>query len=115
MERRYRVLGENSSWYLLTTEFQLYTMRGGKKAAEFAKMYESYRERLGALMSEHADRLGMNSTLSPYEFGVSLVALSHGLALQRLSNTEISTTQPARALGLFTRGELTVPTDTPPA
>lgn len=111
MERRYRVLGENSSWCLLTTEFQLYTMRGGKKAVEFADMYESYRERLGELMSEHADRLGLRSALSPYEFGVSLVALSHGLALQRLSNTTLSTTLPARALGLFTRGALTASTD----
>lgn len=111
MERRYRVLGENSTWCLLTTEFQLYAMRGGKKAAEFAEINESYRRRLGALMSEHADRLGLQSSLSPYEFAVSLVALSHGLALQRLSNTEISTTLPARALGLFARGALTV--DTP--
>lgn len=57
----------------------------------------------------HRDgRLGLQLTLSPYEFAVSLVALSHGLALQRLSNRKIVTTLPATALGLFARGALTV-------
>lgn len=104
IERRYRVLGEDSSWCLLTTEFQLYAMRGGKMAGQFATMYESYRQRLGELIKTHFDRLGIVSTLTPYEFGVAQVALSHGLALQRAANTSLAPTLPARALATFMRG-----------
>ncbi|MCV7344295.1 TetR/AcrR family transcriptional regulator [Mycolicibacterium rhodesiae] len=104
IERRYRVLGEDSSWCLLTTEFQLYAMRGGKMAGQFATIYESYRQRLGELIETHFDRLGIVSTLSPYEFGVAQVALSHGLALQRAANKALASTLPARALATFVRG-----------
>lgn len=104
IERRYQVLGEDSGWCLLTTEFQLYTMRGGAKADEFATIYESYRRRLGELIAIHFDRLGIESTLTPYEFGVSQIALSHGLALQRAANGSLKANLPARALATFVRG-----------
>ena len=104
IERRYRVLGEDSSWCLLTTEFQLYAMRGGKMAGQFTTIYESYRQRLGELIATHFDRLGIESTLTPYEFGVAQVALSHGLALQRAANKSLASTLPARALATFMRG-----------
>ena len=104
IERRYRVLGEDSSWCLLTTEFQLYAMRGGKMAGQFTTIYESYRQRLGELIAIHFDRLGIESTLTPYEFGVAQVALSHGLALQRAANKSLASTLPARALATFMRG-----------
>lgn len=106
IERRYRVLGEDGSWCLLTTEFQLYAMRGGTKADEFAEIYESYRRRLGELIGTHFDRLGIESSLSPYEFGVAQIALSHGLALQRAANGSLKSTLPARALATFVRGAL---------
>ncbi len=104
IERRYRVLGEDSSWCLLTTEFQLYAMRGGKMAGQFATVYESYRQRLGELIETHFERLGIVSALTPYEFGVAQVALSHGLALQRAANSSLAATLPARALATFMRG-----------
>lgn len=106
IERRYRVLGEDSSWCLLTTEFQLYAMRGGSKADQFSAIYERYRQRLGELIAGHFDRLGITSVLSPYEFGVSQIALSHGLALQRAANGSLDSSLPARALGTFIRGAL---------
>lgn len=106
IERRYRVLGEDSSWCLMTTEFQLYAMRGGAMAGEFAAIYESYRQRLGDLIATHFARLGIESTLTPYEFGVAQVALSHGLALQRAANGTLDATLPARALATFMRGAL---------
>ncbi|BBX65386.1 TetR family transcriptional regulator [Mycobacterium saskatchewanense] len=106
IERRYRVLGEDSSWCLLTTEFQLYTMRGGARAEEFGEIYESYRCRLGNLIATHFKRLGIESTLTPYEFGVAQIALSHGLALQRAANGSLKANLPARALATFVRGAL---------
>ncbi|MET0455800.1 MAG: TetR/AcrR family transcriptional regulator [Mycobacterium sp.] len=106
IERRYRVLGEDSSWCLLTTEFQLYAMRGGSKAEEFSEIYESYRRRLGELIATHFDRFGIESSLTPYEFGVSQIALSHGLALQRAANGALKANLPARALATFVRGAL---------
>ncbi|MET0451093.1 MAG: TetR/AcrR family transcriptional regulator [Mycobacterium sp.] len=106
IERRYRVLGEDGSWCLLTTEFQLYAMRGGTKADEFGAIYESYRRRLGDLIAIHFERLGIESTLSPYEFGVAQIALSHGLALQRATNGALKSSLPGRALATFVRGAL---------
>ncbi|WP_185976220.1 TetR/AcrR family transcriptional regulator [Mycolicibacterium sp. 018/SC-01/001] len=106
IEHRYRVLGDDSSWCLLTTEFQLYAMRGGSKSAQFSQMYKRYRQRLGELVARHFDRLGITSDLSPYEFGVSQIALSHGLALQRAANDSLAPSLPARALAVFVRGAL---------
>ncbi|CAN5724457.1 TetR/AcrR family transcriptional regulator [soil metagenome] len=106
IERRYRVLGQVDSWCLLTTEFQLYAMRGGVKADQFGAVYESYRRRLGELIAIHFDRLGIESTLTPYEFGVAQIALSHGLALQRAANRSLKDTLPARALATFVRGAI---------
>jgi AcrR family transcriptional regulator len=106
IERRYRVLGEDGSWCLLTTEFQLYAMRGGMMADEFSAIYESYRRRLGELLTVHFERLGIESSLTPYEFGVSQIALSHGLALQRAANGTLKASLPARALATFARGAL---------
>lgn len=80
-------------------------MRGGVKAAEFAAIYESYRQRLGRLIAAHFDRLGIESELTPYEFGVSQIALSHGLALQRAANSTLASS-PARALATFVRGAI---------
>src|ERR1700757_478022 len=97
IERRYRVLGEDNSWCLLTTEFQLYTMRGGMMADQFGDIYESYRQRIGELIAAHFERLGIESNLTPYEFGVSQIALSHGLALQRAAYRTLKATLPARA------------------
>jgi AcrR family transcriptional regulator len=106
IERRYRVLGEDNSWCLLTTEFQLYTMRGGMMADQFGDIYESYRQRIGELLATHFERLGIESSLTPYEFGVSQIALAHGLALQRAANQTLKSTLPARALATFVRGAL---------
>lgn len=101
IERRYRVLIDDSSWCLLTTEFQLYAMRGGRRAAEFAQMYEDYRTQMAEVLAELFDRIGISTQLSPYEFGVSLIALSHGLALQRAANGNIERSLTPRALALF--------------
>ncbi|MDX1891739.1 TetR/AcrR family transcriptional regulator [Mycolicibacterium sp. 050158] len=106
IERRYRVIGQDASWCLLSTEFQLYAMRGGAKADEFADLYESYRRRLGELIASHFTRLGIQSALSPYEFGVSQIALAHGLALQRAADGTLADSLPARALAMFTRGAI---------
>jgi AcrR family transcriptional regulator len=106
IERRYRVLGEDNSWCLLTTEFQLYTMRGGMMADQFGDIYESCRQRIGELLATHFERLGIESSLTPYEFGVSQIALAHGLALQRAANQTLKATLPARALATFVRGAL---------
>lgn len=106
VERRYRVLGEDSSWCLLTTEFQLYALRGGRLADRFAELYERYHQRLADLVAAHFERLGVESRLTPYEFAAAQLALSHGLALQRAADRTLATTLPARALATLVRGAL---------
>jgi hypothetical protein len=56
------------------------------------------------LIADLCERLGIRLTLTPYEFGVSQIALAHGLALQRASNSSISQGLAARALGVFVSG-----------
>jgi AcrR family transcriptional regulator len=104
IERRYHVLGEDSSWCLMTTEFQLYAMRGGKMADTFAAVYEDYRQRIGGLVAAQFERFNLESDLTPYEFAAAQIALSHGLALQRAADSNLSKTLPARALAAFVRG-----------
>ena len=75
-------------------------------ADQFGDLYESYRQRIGELLATHFERLGIESSLTPYEFGVSQIALAHGLALQRAANQTLKATLPARALATFVRGAL---------
>lgn len=106
IERRYRVLGEDSSWCLLATEFQLYATRGGKMAGEFTRIYERYRVRLGQIIADLCDRLGIKLRMSPYELGVAQIALSHGLALQRSANNQIDPAITSHALALLLKGAI---------
>ena len=106
MERRYRNLGRDLDWCLLMVEFQLSAVRGGAHADEARKIFENYRVRSGKLLTELCERLDVEPLLSPYEIGVSQLALAHGLALQRASNPSISATLAARALGIFVAGIL---------
>jgi AcrR family transcriptional regulator len=101
IERRYQVLGKEGSWCLLSTEFQLYAMRGGAMAGDFTRIYEKYRVRFGQLIDEHCARLGIKLSMSSYEFGVTQIALAHGLALQRAANRQIDGSLAARALALL--------------
>jgi AcrR family transcriptional regulator len=111
VERRYRVLGEDSSWCLMTTEFQLYAMRGGKLADTFAAVYADYRHRVGELIASQFARFDVTSELTPYEFAAAQIALSHGLALQRSIDGSLSKTLPARALAAFVRGAVQTSSD----
>ena len=106
IEKRYRILGEDNSWCLLMTEFQLYALRGGRRSEDFVRLYADYRQRLGGLIENHFVRLGVRSRLSAYEFGVAQIALSHGLALARATDGELDSTLPSRALALFALGAL---------
>ncbi|MEH3138690.1 MAG: hypothetical protein PGN37_00635 [Mycobacterium kyogaense] len=76
------------------------------EVTDTVEIYEHYRRRLGDLIASHFDRLGISSDLSPYEFGVSQIALSHGLALQRAANGSLDSSLPARALAMFIRGAI---------
>lgn len=106
IERRYRVLDKDSHWCLLSTEFQLYAMRGGRMADQFGSIYERYRTRLGQIIAEQCDRLGIKLRLPAYELGVAQIALSHGLALQRAGNGSIKPSITAHSLSLLLRGAI---------
>lgn len=106
IERRYRVLDEDSSWCLLATEFQLYATRGGKMAGDFVRTYERYRMRLGEIIAAQCERLRIDLALTPYELGVAQIALSHGLALQRAANGNIPQSITAKALAMLLRGAI---------
>jgi len=98
-------------------------MRGGVKAEQFGDIYESYRTRVGELIATTSTDSESKSNLTPYEFGVAQIALSHGLALQRAANRTLKATLPPAprafvrrcprrsALAIGSRSTIRVPDD----
>lgn len=103
-QHRYRNLGKDEDWCLLFSEFQLYVMRNGAEAAAFKKLFDEYRLKLGEMIGECCERIGMKLDITPYEYAVSQLAIAHGLSLQRLSNPTIRSSLAADALAIFAKG-----------
>ena len=103
-QHRYRNLGRDTDWCLLFSEFQLYVMRDGREAATFKKLFDDYRVRLGAMIKECCDRIGLKLRITPYEFAVSQLSIAHGLSLQRVSNPGIRQSLASEALAIFAKG-----------
>ncbi len=83
----YRDLGDNPDWCLLSSEFQLYAMRGGKSNSEFLRVYASYREKLSELLEQTFKRFNFRGELSAREMASALIGLTHGLALERAASS----------------------------
>ncbi|MET0273435.1 MAG: TetR/AcrR family transcriptional regulator [Phenylobacterium sp.] len=80
---RYRDLGDNPDWCLLSSEFQLFISRGGRQDGAFFRAYAEYRADLTRLIEQAFERFGFHGELSATELASALIGLSHGLALER--------------------------------
>lgn len=83
---RYRELGDNPDWCLLMAEFQLRVSRADKGDDAFAHAYADYRKTLSRLIEQTFVKFGRKASLTPAEIAVTLIALSHGLALERAAS-----------------------------
>ncbi|GGC92748.1 TetR/AcrR family transcriptional regulator [Chelatococcus reniformis] len=85
---RYRELGDNPDWCLLIAEFQLRASRAATADDAFARTYADYRSELSRLIDATLERFGRKGSLTPAELAMSLLALSHGLALERAASRD---------------------------
>ncbi|MGO4712860.1 TetR/AcrR family transcriptional regulator [Bradyrhizobium sp. 2TAF24] len=83
---RYRELGDNPDWCLLMVEFQLRVSRADKTNDVFARLYTDYRHTVSRLIARAFTRFGTKGQLTPADLTVTLIALSHGLALERAAS-----------------------------
>ena len=83
---RYRELGDSPDWCLLMAEFQLRVSRESNGDDAFVQAYADYRRALSRLIEQAFARFGRKSSLTPADLAVTLIALSHGLALERAAS-----------------------------
>ncbi len=95
-----------ADWQRLFLEFVLRTQRDPRLAAEFAARRADARSRLSDLIAAAAQRHGFALRLTPQELAVTLLALSNGLAIERLAQPEgVGDDLFARLLGLVLPGD----------
>jgi AcrR family transcriptional regulator len=76
-------LNRDADWALLAMELQLHAHRSPKFAAEYDRLNEEHAGRLGALLSALFARSGKRMPCLPDQLGRALMALAHGMVLQR--------------------------------
>jgi hypothetical protein len=70
---------------MLSIELQLHANRSRSFAAEYRKVWNKHRSELGGVIGQLFGKLGRTPPAAPDELAAAFMALSHGLALQRIS------------------------------
>lgn len=78
-------LNHDADWCMLSIELQLHANRSRSFAAEYQKVWNKHRSELGGVIGQLFDKLGRTPPAAPDELAAAFMALSHGLALQRIS------------------------------
>lgn len=108
-------LNHDADWCMLSIELQLHAHRSPSFAVEYLKVWNEHRSEIGGVIRKLFTKLGRTPPAAPDELASAFMALSHGLALQRV------TTRPnpsGRLIMTFLRGLIasagivgTTPTD----
>jgi len=94
-------LNHDADWCMLSIELQLHAHRSQTFAAEYQKVWSEHRSEIGRVIRQLFDKLGRTPPAPQDELAAAFMALSHGLALQRM------TTRPdpsGRLIMVFLRG-----------
>jgi AcrR family transcriptional regulator len=83
-------LNADGDWALLSMELQLQARRSASFAAEYEALYSRHRARLGGLVDRLFAVSGKRPPAPPEALAAALMALSHGLVLQRTESPETS-------------------------
>jgi AcrR family transcriptional regulator len=86
LRQRYSGLEKQVIWCLLSTEFQLQAGRNPDFAGPFAELYRNQRHAIAELVTMAAKREGAKLEWNAEELATSLMALTHGIALQRAAD-----------------------------
>ena len=78
-------LNHDADWCTLSIELQLHAYRSPGFAVEYQKVWDAHRSDLGAVIGQLFDKLGRIPSAAPDELATGFMALSHGLALQRVA------------------------------
>ncbi|PIF77385.1 TetR family transcriptional regulator [Variovorax sp. 54] len=114
-------LNHDADWCMLSIELQLHANRSQSFAQEYKKVWDRHRSEIGGVIGQLFDKLGRTLPAAPEELAAAFMALSHGLALQRMSTRPDPS---GRLIMVFLRGliasaerlkEVVVPTDDPAA
>lgn len=78
-------LNHDADWCMLSIELQLHANRSQGFAQEYKKVWDRHRSEIGGVIGQLFDKLGRTLPAAPEELAAAFMALSHGLALQRMS------------------------------
>jgi AcrR family transcriptional regulator len=102
LRQRYSSLEKQVIWCLLSTEFQLQAGRNPDFAEPFAALYRNQRKAIAKLAALVAEKAGTRLTWNGEELATSLMALTHGIALQRAADPKsVSAETAGKAIQLF--------------
>ncbi len=110
LEDKYRSLEKQEIWCLLATEFQLQAGRNPEFAAPFAALYRNQRRAIAELLKVLAEKMGAPVPIHLDAIATSLIALTHGIALQRAADPRaVAAATAGRSLRLFLTASLNKP------
>ena len=102
LRQRYSSLEKQVIWCLLSTEFQLQAGRNPDFAEPFAALYRNQRKAIAKLAALVAEKAGARLAWNGEELATSLMALTHGIALQRAADPKsVSAETAGKAIQLF--------------
>jgi AcrR family transcriptional regulator len=112
LRQRYSSLEKQVIWCLLSTEFQLQARRNPDFAGPFAELYRNQRRAIAELATMVAKREGAKLEWNAEELATSLMALTHGIALQRAADpASVSADSAGKAIQLLLTASLTAKRD----
>ena len=88
LKEQYSRLDKQVVWSMLSAEFQLQAGRDAEFAEPFAALYRDQRKAIAKLVRLVARKAGGRAPDNASEVATSLMALSHGVALQRAADAE---------------------------
>jgi AcrR family transcriptional regulator len=79
-----RVLTSDPEWQRLLFEFSAYALRNEQFRSELATRMHALRSRIAAALAQHAQELGIESSIPVEQIAVMTGAMAHGFAIERL-------------------------------
>jgi AcrR family transcriptional regulator len=76
------------TWTLLTIEFDAYMIRNPEFASSSRAHSRVLRQAVADLIDQHTQKAGVDLPLTPEEMAIAFIAISNGMALQKLADPE---------------------------
>ena len=102
LRMQYSTLERQVTWCLLSSEFQLQAGRRPEFAEAFAELYRNQRKAVAMLVTLVAEKTARTPVMGTEEIATGLMALTHGIALQRAADPKsVRADTAGKALQLF--------------